>query len=272
MTDDERSPDELALEEFGLPPRDEDLPAIRAQLVAETTREAAGDARENATLALCVQLFAAGHVEDSLLVWRAKRASYDAGFRIDVQLLCGAGVEVTLRFLRDKQPKAVAYIEKCVAAGDFEGDRLAQMVPFYRRYYGLDSWIDALRRGVVLFGEREVALGASREEVADLAPTPVLGFATQPVKLTYEDGSRAHRMYGPEPAQANGWLGRLRRGDRLRKLQGGCRALRGAPRLAHSIVGHDSNVGHRRARGLRGLRATHAVGRYLRNQNAPRTS
>jgi hypothetical protein len=46
----------------------------------------------------CVQLFNAGDLDDVLRVWAAKRASFDVGCSIDVQLLCGgcAGLPAAL--------------------------------------------------------------------------------------------------------------------------------------------------------------------------------
>jgi hypothetical protein len=138
------------IQRFGLPPRADDLPVIREEL-AEATRLEAGDDDEGDTLvmkALCVLLFASGHVEDSLAIWRAKRASFDAGCSIDVQLLCGAGFDATLRYLggvdSEDAREALAYILSCEATGDFAGHdapggRLSEMLPAYRRYYGVDA-------------------------------------------------------------------------------------------------------------------------------------
>jgi hypothetical protein len=133
---------------FGLPPRADDLPAIRVQLDEATRLECDDEGDTLVMKALCVLLFAARHVEDSLAIWRAKRASFDAGFSIDVQLLCGAGFDATLRYLREVDSEdareALAYILECEAAGDFVGSdepggRLSEVLPAYRRYYRLDA-------------------------------------------------------------------------------------------------------------------------------------
>ena len=128
-------------ERFGLPPRASDLPVVREAL-AEMARL---DAENTLPMkALCVVLFAAGNLEDSLLVWRAKKASFDAGCSIDVQLLCGAGFDATLRYLRginsDEARAALGYIPECDATGDFSGHddpggRLSGVLREYRRYY-----------------------------------------------------------------------------------------------------------------------------------------
>jgi len=136
--------EEAIIGRFGLPPRADDVPEIRRTLAAAC--ELAHDADTLAMKALCVLLFAFGAVEDSLAIWRAKRSSFDAGCSIDVQLLCGAGYAITLGYLRtlttDEAREALAYLEKCDAAGDFEGhdepgSRLSEVVPAYRAYLGI---------------------------------------------------------------------------------------------------------------------------------------
>lgn len=134
---------------FGLPPQEADLPAVRAMLDDEVRREREDDDESDTLVikALCVVLFANGNVEDTLAIWHAKRASFDAGCSIDVQLLCGAGFDTTCRYLRESEDAdardALAYVHECDAAGDFEGHdapdgRLAGVLAAFRRYYGLD--------------------------------------------------------------------------------------------------------------------------------------
>ncbi len=131
---------------FGLPPRETDLPLIRAHLEEMTRLEAVGEGDTLIMKALCVLLFAAGYPEDSLYIWRAKNASFDAHCSLDVQLLCGAGFDATLCYLRGidggEARAALAYILDCDAAGDFAGHdtpggHLAEVLPGYRRYYGV---------------------------------------------------------------------------------------------------------------------------------------
>jgi hypothetical protein len=125
---------------FGFPPRPADLPELRRQLVESARLESAGNGDTLVMKALSVLLFAAGHPEDSLLIWRAKNASFDASCSLDVQLLCGAGFDATLRFLHavdsDEARAALAYIRKCDATGDFK--TLSEMASVYRRYYGVE--------------------------------------------------------------------------------------------------------------------------------------
>ncbi|MFT3691535.1 MAG: hypothetical protein QM831_00225 [Kofleriaceae bacterium] len=116
---------------YGLPPRDEDLPAIRDHL--DTYRD------DDTTIlkAYAVLLFAAGHVEDAPRIWRAKRSSFDASMSLDVQLLCGAGYAESVEYLASAEPDAHAYILHCTDTGDFTDFTPAQRLADYRRYYGL---------------------------------------------------------------------------------------------------------------------------------------
>src|SRR5262245_1376593 len=96
VIDDEFDEDVL-IERFGPSPSTGQLTEIRALLVNETARGMAAN-----TLAMklwCTYLFFNGAVEDSLLVWRAKRSGFDAGISIDGQLLLGAGIDATVAFL-----------------------------------------------------------------------------------------------------------------------------------------------------------------------------
>lgn len=142
MTEDE------VISRYRLSPDPADLAFIRSDLDAYALRKRAGDADADTQVlkALAVTLFAAGDVHDCLEVWRAKRSSFDAGFSIDVQLLCGAGLSATKQFLArhgsDEAGEALAYLNACEAAGDFEGGddpggRLSGLLQEYRVYYGL---------------------------------------------------------------------------------------------------------------------------------------
>jgi hypothetical protein len=138
MTDDES----LAL--FGLAPPLKSLPEIRELLVSESSKERNQQGTGDTELIrlCCVQLFSAGQLEDALLIWSAKRASFDLGFGIDVQLLCGAGIDSTKEFLSScstvEAQEALAYIDKCLQAGDFEEFTPTSWLQFYRNYYGVE--------------------------------------------------------------------------------------------------------------------------------------
>jgi hypothetical protein len=89
-----------------------------------------------------VQLFARGLLEDVLLIWDAKSAGFDLGCLIDVQLLCGAGLQETKRFLASQPgPEAIAAldrIDECESAGDFEAFAPAEHLAHYREYFGVE--------------------------------------------------------------------------------------------------------------------------------------
>jgi hypothetical protein len=136
------------IERFGVPPRHEDLPEIRHELaVATELAHSDNDAGDTLVMkALCFLLVTAGQVEDSIAIWRAKTASFDAQCSIDVQLLCGAGFDETRRYLEridsNEARAALSYLMECDGAGDFEGHdepggRLAELIASYQRYYGL---------------------------------------------------------------------------------------------------------------------------------------
>jgi hypothetical protein len=89
----------------------------------------------------CVQLFNAGLPSDVLLIWRAKESSWDMHCSVDVQLLCGAGLEETKAFLAaegsDDSVAALRYLLDCEAAGDFQDFSIARHTEFYTNYYHL---------------------------------------------------------------------------------------------------------------------------------------
>src|SRR4051812_43324512 len=126
----------MTLEEYlsthGVAATLEQRPAILELLREETAfaRKDQGASDSGLLCLLCVQLFAFGVVEDSLPIWSAKRANMDAGCSIEVQLLCGAGLEVTRDFLAkaatEDGAEALEWIDRCVAAGNFEGFTSAQ--------------------------------------------------------------------------------------------------------------------------------------------------
>jgi len=90
---------------------------------------------------LVVQLFSIGNVEDSILIWQVKSSNFDLGCGLDVQFLCGAGVEQTRKYLESAEPamatKALAYLESCIQSGDFRGWTPLDSVVSHRQYLGL---------------------------------------------------------------------------------------------------------------------------------------
>jgi hypothetical protein len=136
-----RSTAQEHLDRYGLVPSDADLPAIRRVLAheAQLERDGRGDEREDElALLCCVQLFARGSLEDVRRIWSAKQAGFDLGCAIDVQLLCGAGLEPTKRALAgpDGDPEALAYLLACEQSGDFDDFSTQGRLSWYRRYFG----------------------------------------------------------------------------------------------------------------------------------------
>jgi hypothetical protein len=75
-------------------------------------------------MACCLMLYKLGHVEDALLISDAKACCFDAQVLIDGYLMCGAGVDETLRHLRslgtDDAKEMVDYLESCQRHGELQ--------------------------------------------------------------------------------------------------------------------------------------------------------
>lgn len=66
-------------------------------------------------------LYLAGDVGDVPLIWKAKHTNMDTGIGMDGQCLVGAGVEATLRMLKESnQFEILSYIEDMDEDGDFD--------------------------------------------------------------------------------------------------------------------------------------------------------
>jgi hypothetical protein len=119
------------------------LSEVRALLAAESAKEARAQGKGDTELMrlCCAQLFRAGLPEDALCIWAAKSASMDANSSIDVQLLCGAGLEPTRAFLARQRSRgaraALAYLEECEQSGDFRGFSVADYAERLAAYYAL---------------------------------------------------------------------------------------------------------------------------------------
>ena len=130
-----------ALARFGLHPTAEALVEVRALLEEQTSRErrSQGEGDTELMRLFCVQLFNAGRVEDSLLVWSAKTASMDANASIDLRLLCGAGLAETKEFLAQQSGsaagKALDRIAAHEAIGEFDGFVVGDATAEYEAYY-----------------------------------------------------------------------------------------------------------------------------------------
>jgi len=131
-----------SLRQYGLVPKDGDLPRIRELLAREAERERKHEEREGDLALLCsVQLFSKGLDEDVLRVWDAKSSGFDLFSYLDAHLLCGKGLASTKEFLRKQGGKAagdaLVYLEQCEAAGDFEDFSPTAQLEHYRSYFGV---------------------------------------------------------------------------------------------------------------------------------------
>jgi len=129
------------LTRFGIVPDVSDLPTIREILRSEIQAAQSEEDDSGLMKLCCIQLFSAGDPTDSMLIWSAKRSSFDNGINIDVQLLCGAGVARTKEHLSsigsEYAKHALQYITECEASGDFDCFATDEVLDFYRNYYGL---------------------------------------------------------------------------------------------------------------------------------------
>lgn len=129
------------LRTYGLNVENSRLDDIRAALAAQTAKEALeqGSGDTEFMRLCCCQLFRAGLVRDVLPIWEAKSASMDAGCSIDVQFLCGAGIDNTKQFLAEQQSalasKALNRILACEKSGDFQGFSVEQYSRQIEKYY-----------------------------------------------------------------------------------------------------------------------------------------
>jgi hypothetical protein len=135
MTEDE------ALARFGLAPKSQDIPVVRALLASQITAAKNEEDDPGLMKLCCIQLFSNGDVSDSMLIWAAKQSSFDNGTNIDVQLICGAGLDRTIAHLAtlgsQDAAEAMQYITDCKTSGDFERFATEEVLSFYRDYYGL---------------------------------------------------------------------------------------------------------------------------------------
>lgn len=86
---------EAALSQFGLPSKLANRAAIIVALENQIRLEEDEIGDQFLMRLLSAQLFSIGLVEDSILIYRAKSCNFDTCLGIDVQFLCGAGLEQT---------------------------------------------------------------------------------------------------------------------------------------------------------------------------------
>jgi hypothetical protein len=75
-----------------------------------------------------------------LTIWDAEESSWDAHCSIDVQLLCGAGLQETKAYLATNSSEAAAaaalgYLLACETAGDFTDFSVQGQARWYAKYY-----------------------------------------------------------------------------------------------------------------------------------------
>jgi hypothetical protein len=140
-----RLTEEECLRRFGTSPAPEQLEEIRAVLDAETQqeRQAQGGGDTQAMRLCCFLLFRAGLLEDVPRIWRAKTSSMDADASIDLQLLCGAGLEVTKRYLRelgsDEAEAAARRLLTNEVSGELDGFSVDAYAASQEAYYAGDE-------------------------------------------------------------------------------------------------------------------------------------
>ncbi len=126
-----------SLRRYGLRPSADALAEIRGILRAHTQL---GHEQDTELMKLCcVQLFSAGHLDDVLTIWQAKESTWDAHCALDVQLLCGAGVDATKKHLAtdgsEEAADALRYLAKCESAGDFDDFSVDEQARWWAEYY-----------------------------------------------------------------------------------------------------------------------------------------
>ncbi|MFB7342860.1 hypothetical protein ACFCZ6_22625 [Streptomyces hydrogenans] len=127
---------------YGLRPVDADLDEIRVLLREHTAREQRAQGEGDTELMrLCsFYLFNSGDVDDVLLIWSAKQASFDAACSIDIEFLLGHGLDATKAHLSaNHAPAAAAALDRLrelEADGQFEGFSVEERSASYDRYYG----------------------------------------------------------------------------------------------------------------------------------------
>jgi hypothetical protein len=137
---------------YGLPAAPEHREEIRQLLSEEITRASQSEEQcedaERLRL-LCVQLFGMGNVEDSLLIWQAKTITFDTFCGLDIQFLCGAGLETTKVFLQAssdlRASDALEYLLECETTGDFLDWTPQQWLANYHNYFGVEQPTDKSR-------------------------------------------------------------------------------------------------------------------------------
>jgi hypothetical protein len=112
----------------------EEIREIIRQEIANEKRE------DNEILNLsCMQLFSLGEAKDSLLIYKAKMSSFDASLYLDIQLLCGAGLEETKDFLaKQNTPETKEVLDHlliCEKGGEFDEFSVESQTKWHHQYF-----------------------------------------------------------------------------------------------------------------------------------------
>ena len=132
---------DTALRQYGLPANLADRETICAALREQIRLEADEVGDQFLMRLLCAQLFSIGEVGDALLIWEAKSCNFDTNLGIDVQFLCGAGLDQTTAFLAaeggEAARDALAYVRDCESSGDFARFPVANALSYAKQFYGV---------------------------------------------------------------------------------------------------------------------------------------
>jgi hypothetical protein len=140
-----RLTEEECLSRFGSSPAPEQLEDVRAVLDDETQQERQGQGGGDTQVMrlCCFLLFRTGLLEDVPRIWRAKTSSMDADASIDLQLLCGAGLERAKRYLRelgsDEAEAALRRLLTNEVSGELDGFSVDEYTASQEAYYDGDE-------------------------------------------------------------------------------------------------------------------------------------
>ncbi len=120
----------------------EDRPLVVQLIEDQIARHTGPDGGYSDDFGFCAFLLASRRdVADAPLLWRAKSVSFDTHMGLQVAFLVGAGVAVTVAYLRGlgtpEGAQAAQYIEECRARGNL--DRVDEQYADYRSSFA--AWI-----------------------------------------------------------------------------------------------------------------------------------
>lgn len=114
------------IERYGVVAAPKEIENIRFLLKQEIViyQKSGGDKDAGLLRLCCFSLFAEGSLDDLELIWEAKMLSQDTSSIIDIEFLCGAGIEQTKKFLETNAGEwakpALEFILASERCGEFE--------------------------------------------------------------------------------------------------------------------------------------------------------